>query len=394
MCGDGLTPRARTADTRRAGAARWLAWLPLIMVTPQVGGAADGAAQADALTSVLVVDASLGPPPAEQVQGLSAVVLPLICVGRSALAPPPPPFAAMEGARSDAQWKDTISAYHAQGLQVLGRVDLLRWSDRDDVSALFAAQPGWFEHDRSRVCHGVTDTGLFVSIWHPDVRSAIFALAATIAERLPEIDGLAIDSAYSPDKWLGYSEWARAAYITEAQVDPIDLVLGGDDAVDSALANAWVVWREAEVTRVLEQFVAGWRGEQPGKSVYVLADPGVYRQHSIDRGRQCSPWLTWLAEGTVDGVLLDPVLPPPGREDDAKSHRAYASAVALLSRMDPVPPFAPVISAAGHTDAASIEGALEMLRAEAPVPSLAVVVHAAEEVAPAVEVLRDLRGER
>lgn len=342
--------------------------------------------------ATLILRPGVAWPPAEGLQGVDALVVPVLADGNWAVAPPPSPFGQASWARAAGEWVTEMETYHRAGIRVLGGIDLLRWSDSADSSRLASSHPEWFAVGADGSARSVEDPNAYVSVWTLAAPSLLVSLAGSLAERLPDLDGLVVRCEYSWRWMLGYEDLARSRYMLDSgRSDPRDLDLATRRPEQLAALRRWLTWREDCVTEALRLFSQTYRAHRPTAIVYAWGNAGLYLLPPADRGMVCAEWATWLHDGIVDRVFLEG--PWTGRATLAASGARdaipglYASALGLLRRMAPVPGYAPVVSlpyAGGPPGAGDY---ITQLRREGAVPALAVV---APEDALAGEAVRAL----
>jgi hypothetical protein len=366
----------------------------LLLLVAVLAGQAGGAerepvSSSDAPATLLCLAEPGHPPDAAALGAVECVVVPLIQGGCSALSPAPEPFSAMASALSAEQWSEWLGACHEEGVCVLGGLDLLRWGTGPAGQGLQAKHPEWFEIGIDGACADTADPGWYASVWSSEVRRVWAALADDVATRLPDLDGLVVRCEYSLTAMRGFSDVARAAYITRAGRDPVDLVPMSSRPRTPADVAAWYAWREDSVTDALRMFASTYGAAQPDDLLIAWASPQYYRDDPASRARACSPWATWASEGTVDGVLIEgPWLHTQAAGEGQVGPRLYASSVALLSRMAPVPMFVPTIPTQFAGEPVDLAAELLQLRSEGPVPALGIFVRDPSDLDRALTALR------
>ncbi|MBD3173700.1 MAG: family 10 glycosylhydrolase [Armatimonadia bacterium] len=254
------------------------------------------------------VDATLDAIAAEELP-IGAVVIEVLQSGQTLFPVPDSPFITREGFEEGAQLQQWIAAAHERGLKVYAGVDLLRWHlhfspDPDPFERL----PELVDLDTNLSCEGDVDA-MYASLWEDDVRLGLAVLVEQLASRYPDLDGLYIQPHLSRTAYMGFSDAGRVAYIRHAQVDPVDLPMYGVDDAEHDRLRAYMEWRPTQLTQLLTEVVGAYRGAA-GEESRIIANgaagyPALRTRH---KASTCDDWVTWLLEGAVDDVVMEPTL--------------------------------------------------------------------------------------
>ncbi|MBM3499384.1 MAG: hypothetical protein FJX74_12020 [Armatimonadetes bacterium] len=125
---------------------------------------------------------------------------------------------------------------------------------------------------------------------------------------------------------LGYSEAARATYIREAGIDPLDLPRLPSEGRAKTDLESWLRWRFGGLTVLMGDVAARFRQPPLRRGLVAVVLAGAYRGSQVGRGRAAEDWLTWILDDIIDGVLLE------GAWEEGSEDRDYASALGIIAK--------------------------------------------------------------
>jgi len=336
--------------------------------------------------TVLVMHSPL--PADADLTGVQAVVLPLLQAGRSSLPGDTSDFATHS---IPVPWAETIEACHGAAIMVLGGVDLLRWSDAEDSSAMLARHQDWFEVDSDGHFTDGSHPEGYASLWLPEASEQLKSFLDRVAEELPDLDGLVVSCSYPWASRVGFSPKARAHTIRSIGSDPADML--------RRAYRTWIEWCGKRIGEFLKPLAAAYKQAQPDDVLWVQASPDGYRRlrYRSPEGTE-GDWVAWLSEGIVDGcVLVGPWSEADefrgsfrvgDRELPSALSRRYAAGLALVAQARPAPFVAPALCAGEEGRVADLGGDLKLLGGQGAIPALAVVVEQPGQLAAALAALR------
>jgi hypothetical protein len=230
-----------------------------------------------------------------------------VCRAGLTLFEPPPdgPFIAREGFEDGTQLGQWIEEAHAAGMRVYAGMDVLRWWDpgSEDPDP-FEAHPEMLELNPDLSC-GPGATGKYASPWSATVRTAVTDLLTQLSTEYPHLDGLYVECSLSKTDYLGFSDAARAAFIRDQRVDPIDLPIYGVSEDDHAPLKSWYEWRLRTFREFLGALRSTFRKGAEGKPVIARATAGVATYALRHRAASCQDWMEWRFNTAADDLVLE-----------------------------------------------------------------------------------------
>lgn len=193
-----------------------------------------------------------------------------------------------------------------KGIEVYACIDVLLWTrlgtpEQEDI---FKEHPELMEKNIEGSCANVPE-GKYASPWNEKVREELRNLVSELAQKYPGLRGIVLNCKLSSGQVLGYSEFARAAYIRSKQIDPIDIGYGGEeDTEEWQLYREWYQWKRDELGKVVSELGKIFLESNPNARVAVLGNANFYRWKLGIRGMSCADWASWAQGGLVNEVLL------------------------------------------------------------------------------------------
>lgn len=214
---------------------------------------------------------------------------------------------------------------HARGMRVHAWVNVLSLSTRRDAKLLadlgrdavlvdrrgrsVLDYPAFDLPEPDRQFYRMGTPGIYLDPAVPSVRARILATFRDLVARYPELDGLHLDYIRHPDLLpfipgsrfgvgldFGYGALARARYRAETgRADPIEGAAPG--VVRDA--EAWDVWKRAQVTTLVEEIRATTQAIRPGLLLSAAVISHVERAYLT----LAQDWPGWLASGALDRVI-------------------------------------------------------------------------------------------
>ncbi len=192
---------------------------------------------------------------------------------------------------------------HAHGMRVHAWVNtFFLWSSDKLPSSrehLLLAHPEWLDVDRRGRPMAVTQQsereeigaeGAYIAPACADARRYLVSVFREIAERY-DVDGIHLDYVrYACDE-MGYSPYARDAFLAEHGIDPVQI----DASVPPRVLAEWRAWRAEQVSTLVRDTRAALDSVRSGitLSAAVFANPEDAYLH---RGQD---WPRWLREGWI-----------------------------------------------------------------------------------------------
>jgi Glycosyl hydrolase-like 10 len=230
------------------------------------------------------------------------------------------------------------TACRDKGVAVFVLLDCLQWvrpgAARDDD--LLARHDELAERDATGGCGSVPVAGKYASPFHPRVRKALVTLVEEVADRYPDLDGVVLRCGLDSLAVLGFSESARAASIRALQVDPLQLRFDSHAEEDITAVASWLNWRNQQVTELVHDLAAAYRGKNAKGKLVGLGSVNFYRLGLRRKNYSAEDWLNWAKTGSINEVLLEGVwTDSPNLEALARS-RLLADKLGRPLRLTPV----------------------------------------------------------
>ena len=217
---------------------------------------------------------------------------------------------------------------HARGIECWAALDLFRWWQKIEPQAFdpFEKHPELqaisFEQSTDPI-----GEGKFASPCNPKVKPVLVDVVRELVTQYPDFDGLVL-CCRLPEGWMhGFDEGARAAYIRYRQIDPLDLTMYDDHPeTRDPEVQQFFNWRLDTVGALLGELVQVFRQAVPKGKVAVVGRGDQYNLTPKVQARTCSDWLTWVAQGYADEVLIDAAW------KDESARAAWDAATHLLEK--------------------------------------------------------------
>jgi uncharacterized lipoprotein YddW (UPF0748 family) len=193
---------------------------------------------------------------------------------------------------------------HAHGMRVHAWVNtFFLWSTDKLPSSrghLLLAHPEWLDVDRAGrpmavMWQGEREQigaeGAYIAPACVEARRYLVRMFCEIAERYA-VDGVHLDYVRYASDEMGYSPYARDAFLNEAGIDPVQL----DARAPAYVLAEWRAWRAEQVSALVRDTRAALDSVRAGVvlSAAVFANPEDAYLH---RGQD---WPRWLREGWID----------------------------------------------------------------------------------------------
>lgn len=294
-------------------------------------------------------------------------------------------FPVCERSRSDPdQFGSFLQHCNQLGAEAYAALDVLQWvrpgagAEKDAVTA----HPELQELNLTFTCSRIEE-GKFASPLSPAVREALVALVKDLGVHYPSLEGLLLNCRLSNGEVLGYSEAARVAYIRAKSIDPIDIILGGDEE-EEQYAREWYNWRIEQVASLVGELRKAFKASHPDGKVAVLGSANFYRRKLGLRNKTLQDWLNWFLSGHVDEVLLD----DPWLEE--QNTGLFSGALVLVQKTGKQLLLRPLLCTRQGATLVSLQAQLEKLRKEALLHEVLVKPGSAEDLPAVAEFLHGL----